>query len=343
MKNKKSILISVILTLCICILAFLLFYKYYLSNIVTEKVSKEVTVIDTGIADAVEKVYDSVVTVESYINGKLYSTGTGFVFDSNGYILTNYHVIKNSTEIKVILTNENNIEAKVIGQDSYSDIAVLSIPKNYVIQIASIGSSEDLRVGDTAFAVGAPIDASTYSWTVTRGIISGKNREVEVLDENKQAHLMEVLQTDAAINEGNSGGPLCNSNGEVIGITNMKLASSNIEGMGFAIPIEIAKEYANKFIEGEKVERPYLGISIYEKNENNENTIFVVSVDETSEAYKSGLRQGDIIKKINDVEIKDNTHFKYQLYKYNIGEKIRLLIKRSNKEKTIEILLKSKS
>ena len=125
MKNKKSILISVILTLCICILEFLLFYKYYLSNIVTEKVSKEVTVIDTGIADAVEKVYDSVVTVESYINGKLYSTGTGFVFDSNGYILTNYHVIKNSTEIKVILTNENNIEAKVIGQDSYSDIAVL--------------------------------------------------------------------------------------------------------------------------------------------------------------------------------------------------------------------------
>lgn len=342
MKKKTDILINILLVICISILTFLLYETYHQKE-TKGIIKKDITIVDNGISDAVEKVYDSVVTIESYNNGKLYSTGSGFVFNEEGYILTNYHVIKNSTEINVVFTNGKNTKANIIGQDSYSDIAVLSIPKSFIISIAEIGSSEKIRVGDTTFAVGAPIDASTYSWTVTRGIISGKNRKIEVIDENKNAHLMEVLQTDAAINEGNSGGPLCNSNGEVVGITNMKLASSNIEGMGFAIPIEIAEEYAYKFINGKTIERPYLGISIYEQNIETKKEVLVVSVDEKSESYKSGIRKGDIIKKINNIEVTDNVHFKYELYKYNIGDKINLLIERNKKDMTVEIVLKSKN
>lgn len=347
---KKSLLNSEgfkysFITFIICLCVFVLFYNFYLKNLVVEttKTIKDVTVTDTGIADAVEKVYDSVVTVKNYVRGQLYSTGSGFVFktdDKYGYILTNYHVINGGSQVSVVFTNNKEENVNVVGYDEYSDIAVLAVEKSSIISIAQIGSSENLRIGDTTFAVGTPVDSSVYSWSVTRGILSGKNRIVQV-----DNYVMSVLQTDTAINSGNSGGPLCNSNGEVIGITNMKLASSQIEGIGFAIPIEDAIKNAESIISGEKISRPYLGVSIYDSNNyfSGETGIYVESVEQGGAADKAGMKKGDKIIKVEDVEVSNTSYFRYQLYKYNIGDKIKITVVRDGSEKVLTVTLKSNS
>lgn len=334
-------IVYVILTFCVCLCLFGGFYELYLKHLVVEttKTIKDVTVTDTGIADAVEKVYDSVVTVKNYARNQLYSTGSGFVFkidDKYGYILTNYHVINGGSEVSVIFTNNKEEKVTVVGYDEYSDIAVLAVDKSLVLATAQIGSSNDMRIGDTTFAVGTPVDSSVYSWSVTRGILSGKNRMVQV-----DNYVMSVLQTDTAINSGNSGGPLCNSNGEVIGITNMKLASSQIEGMGFAIPIEDAVTNAETIISGKKISRPYLGVSIYDSNNyfNNNTGVYVESVEKNGPADKAGIKSGDKILKVNDVEITNTSYFRYQLYKYDIGDKIKITIERNGNEKTLAVTL----
>ncbi len=332
----------------------------YSPTTVTEnvtKLEKDVTVTDTGIADAVEKVYDAVVTVETYQKNQLYATGTGFVYKNEngvGYILTNHHVIENGSVIKVVFTDGNSVEAKLMGSDKYADIAVLTVDSDNIISVATLGSSEDARVGDTVFAVGAPIDSSAYSWTVTRGILSGKNRMVEVSLSSSSVSdwVMSVMQTDAAINSGNSGGPLSNSNGEVIGITSMKLSSSSsystasIEGMGFAIPIEDAILYANRFESGETIERPYLGVSMYNLSDIYmqvdapvSSGVYIESVEKGSPADSAGLKSGDIIVKLDDEDITSLAYLKYQLYKHNVGDTITISYYRGNDLKTTEVNL----
>ena len=342
-KSSKSTngIVYIILTFCVCLCLFGGFYELYLKHLVIEttKTIKDVTITDTGIADAVEKVYDSVVTVKNYVRNQLYSTGSGFVFkidDKYGYILTNYHVISGGNEVSVVFTNNKDEKVTIVGYDEYSDIAVLAVDKSLVLSTAQIGSSNDMRIGDTTFAVGTPVDSSVYSWSVTRGILSGKDRMVQV-----DNYVMSVLQTDTAINSGNSGGPLCNSNGEVIGITNMKLASSQIEGMGFAIPIEDAVKNAETIISGKKIRRPYLGISIYDSNSyfNNTSGVYVESVEKNGAADKAGIKSGDKILKVNGVEIANTSYFRYQLYKYNIGDKIKITIERNGIEKTLTVTL----
>ena len=342
-KSSKSTngIVYIILTFCVCLCLFGGFYEFYLKHLVIEttKTIKDVTITDTGIADAVEKVYDSVVTVKNYVRNQLYSTGSGFVFkidNKYGYILTNYHVISGGNEVSVVFTNNKDEKVTIVGYDEYSDIAVLAVDKSLVLDIAQLGSSNDMRIGDTTFAVGTPVDSSVYSWSVTRGILSGKDRMVQV-----DNYVMSVLQTDTAINSGNSGGPLCNSNGEVIGITNMKLASSQIEGMGFAIPIEDAVKNAETIISGKKISRPYLGISIYDSNNyfNNTSGVYVESVEKNGAAYNAGIKSGDKILKVNGVEIANTSYFRYQLYKYNIGDKIKITIERNGIEKTLTVTL----
>lgn len=353
LKIKKFIypILSCVFTFALCLGAFALFYKYYLENLVIETTKREVTITDTGISEAVSKVYDSVVVVESYYRDQLYSTGTGFVFktdDDKGYILTNHHVIENADKIKVVFTNNEKVEVEIVGSDSYSDVALLSVDKDKVISVAEIGSSEALKVGDTSFAVGAPLDSATYAWTVTRGIISGKDRTVEVTISNSyETTIMEVLQTDTAINSGNSGGPLCNSNGQVIGITNMKLASSAIEGMGFAIPIETAVKYAEKFISGENIKYPYIGVYIYDATASRYSNeiigVYVESVEEDSPADKGGLKSGDKILEVNGKKISSTTFFKHELYKHEIGDTVKIKVERNGKVKELKIKLGSSS
>jgi serine protease Do len=348
---KKKILpifLSIIITFAACATAFMFYFNYYMKNLNIELTKTEtiekVTVTDTGIADSVEKVYDAVGSIENYVKGNLYSTGSGFVFktDENyGYILTNYHVIEGASEVYFILTNGQKVKVEVVGSDQYADVAVLAMDSSNVIKVAEIGSSESSRIGDTVFTVGAPVDSSIYYQSVTRGILSGKNRVIEVSGTNNTSGtIMEALQTDAAINSGNSGGPLCNSNGEVIGMNSMKLASSSIEGMGFAIPIETALEYANTFISGKTITRPYLGVSTYNSYYNTTGT-YIYSVEKNSPAYDAGLQKGDLILKINDTEIQNSSYLKYQIYKYNVGDTIKITYERNGNENTVDVTLQA--
>ncbi len=327
--------------------------KYSPMNI-TENITKtikDVTVTETGIADAVEKVYDSVVTIETYKKDKLYATGTGFVYkneNGNGYILTNNHVIESGDAVRVVFTNNSSVEAKIVGSDKYADIAVLTVDSKNILSVAQLGNNSATRIGDTVFAVGAPIDSSAYSWTVTRGILSGKDRMVEVSLKNNNVSdwVMSVIQTDAAINSGNSGGPLSNSNGEVIGITSMKLASSQIEGMGFAIPIEDALWYAEKFEKGESISRPYLGVSMYNLSDilirvdaPVTSGVYIDTVESDSPADKAGLKSRDIIVKLGDADITSLAFLKYQLYKHSVGDKVEISYYRGSELKTTTIHL----
>ena len=362
-KKKNTFLRNGIILIVTFLLGMLFLYGifYLFPNVIGEtitKVEKDVTVTDEGIADAVEKVYDAVVVVNTYINGEAYSSGTGFVYkteDKTAYLLTNNHVIENADDVYVTFTDGTIVEAKVVGSDVYSDVAVLSVDKDYIISVAEIGSSEDARLGDTVFAIGAPLD-SAYSWSVTRGIVSGKDRlvQVELTSGNtKTPMIVNTIQTDAAINNGNSGGPLANSNGEVIGITSIKLASSTIEGMGFAIPIETAIDYAEELIRGNEVERPYLGVYMLDvtsayyyreyydiiREANVTSGVIVTDFEDNSPAAEAGLEVGDIITKVDGHDISSSAYLRYYLYKHKVGEEMNLTIIRNGRERDISVML----
>lgn len=322
---------------------------------IVNKSEKEVTVNENGIADAVEKLYDAVVVVGAYKDGVLSSNGTGFVYeedDKYAYILTNSHVVNGASSVKVKFTNNTIENVEVVGDDTYSDIAVLKIDKSKVIKVAELGDLNNSRVGDTVFAIGAPLD-DEYSWTVTRGILSGKDRLVSISSSNATTAdmVMSVMQTDAAINSGNSGGPLANSNGQVIGITNMKLVSDGVEGIGFAIPIGDAVNYASELRTKGKIDRPFLGISMLDATDTynlsryrinldmNQTGAVVIQVQENSPADKIGLKMGDVIIKLEDYEIESVARLKYYLYKYNPGDKVKVTYIRDGKTKTDTITL----
>ena len=343
LKPIQLVIIASVITLVVCmVLSFGLYMYLNDRNGNIDTSNKNVTIDDTGIADAVSKVYDSVVVIENYVSGRLYATGSGFVYDTDnsyGYILTNSHVVSGATSLNVVFTNDEKVEAEVVGNDEYSDIAVLRVDKKYVTQVAIMGDNDKMRIGDTTFAIGAPLDSDTYSWSVTRGILSGKDRVV-----SSSSSYMTVLQTDTPINSGNSGGPLCNANGEVIGITNMKLASDQIEGMGFAIPIETALEYANQFTSGEDVRRPYIGVAIYDSAVSffsSETEVVIESVEKDSPAENAGLRSGDVITKIEGDEVENSSYFKYKLYGYDIGDTVKITVERNGKERTFDVKLSS--
>lgn len=367
MNNRGSIkLVAVfVLTIVLSLLfgagGFALIIKFYPDVISSPtanvtKTEREVTVTDYGIADAVEKIYDSVVVVKTYSRNQLYSTGTGFVYKKSGnryYLLTNYHVIENSDKVNVVFTDGTEATVSVEGGDKYSDIAVLSYETTKIIQVSEIGSSVDMRVGDTVFAIGAPLDSTIYSWSVTRGVLSGKDREVEVsvTNSNTTDWIMQVLQTDAAINSGNSGGPLCNSNGEVIGITNMKLITSGVEGMGFAIPIEDATTYADRIINGEDMSRPYLGVSMVDASVeayarqfgiSPTEGVLIGSVESGAPADKAGIKVGDVITKMGNIKINSVASLRYELYKYNSGDVVSVTYLRNGKTYTANLTLISK-
>lgn len=334
---------------------------YFFPTSITESVIKEdkkVTITDTGIAEAVSKIYDAVVVVSTYSNDRYIASGTGFVYKQDGntyYLLTNYHVIEDGDHVTVTFTDGSIVETEIVGFDKYQDIAVLSIESKEEYQVAEIGNNEETRVGDTAFAVGAPLD-NAYSWTVTRGIISGKDRMVEVsLDSsNTSDYVMKTLQTDAAINSGNSGGPLCNANGEVIGITSLKLVSDGVEGMGFAIPIEDAISKAEEIITGEVANYPYLGVTMLDfsnsyftqyysiiRNSGLDSGVIVTSVEKNSPAEKGGMKANDIIVAIEGKEVTSTAYLKYYLYQQKIGDKIKITVNRDGKEETLTITLGS--
>ncbi len=348
--NKTIIIVAIFLVVFVLSTEFLLYL--FLSG-----GSDVVNIFNGGssksISNGISKIYDATVVVEKYEDNSLASTGSGFIYSSNGYIMTNYHVVSGEGYIRVILSSGNVVTARLLGGDDYSDIAVLKIDSNYVTQVATLGSSEKANLGDEVFTIGAPIDA-TYAGTVTKGILSGKNRMVAVsVSSNSKDWIMNVMQTDAAINPGNSGGPLCNINGEVIGINSMKIVKNEVEGIGFAIPIEDAKEYANDIINGVQHKTVYLGISMsdlsnatayYGKYIDPSVTagVLVAKTVSGGPCDSAGMVAGDVITKVGDTNVNNVAELRYYLYKHKTGEKVKLTYKRLKEEKVATITIVEK-
>lgn len=354
MREKVIYFLTILITLFIGITGTILVIEYIPGGETTYRTVKEVSVTETNtIKSSVDKIYDAVVYIESYQNDKSIGSGTGFVYkkeDKNGYVITNNHVIDGATNVKITNNAGATVDAKVLGSDEYADIAVLSISTDAVLSVAKIGDSTALELGDTLFTVGSPLGID-YMGTVTKGILSGKDRTVEVSLSNGQ-FLMEVIQTDAAINPGNSGGPLCNINGEVIGVNSLKLVKDEIEGMGFAIPIEMVMATVDKLEKGEEVQRPLLGVSmlgidetfsLYRNGiivpEDVESGIVVVSVEKDSPASISGLQKGDILLEVDGEEITGIGHFRFLLYKHSVGDTMKLRYYRDGKIKDVDVKL----
>lgn len=361
MKQKIIYVVTIILSICIGVVGTIVTIHYFpITNEVQEKTVKTVSITETNsIKEAVDKVYNTVVVIESYENGRQTSSGSGFVYkkdDKNGYVITNHHVIEGATSVKVVNMEGQSVDAKVLGSDEYADIAVLSIDVKSVMAVAEIGNSSALELGDTLFTVGTPV-GNAYRGTVTKGILSGKDRTVSVsASSGNGSYMMSVLQTDAAINPGNSGGPLVNINGEVIGVNSLKLVEDEIEGMGFAIPIELVMASVEKLEKGEKIDRPVVGVSLLDV----ENTYalymnrimldkditygaVIVKVENGSVADKGGLKAGDVILAVDGEKIEDTAHFRYNLYKHDIGDEIKVLYNRDGKEKETTLKLTQKA
>jgi len=361
-KNNVGIIliVSVLISFISGALGSILIYGNNTSTTTGSSIIKNKTGITlnetNSIAAGVEAVYDAVVVVEGFTKNQLTSTGTGFIYkEANGkaYIMTNHHVISGVETVKVIMSDNSVVDAEIMGSEAYSDIGVLSIDISKAKDIAIIGDSTKLNVGDTLFTVGSP-EGADYAGTVTKGVLSGKDRLVAVALSNNSSsdYYMRVLQTDAAINPGNSGGPICNINGEVIGITNMKLVDATVEGIGFAIPIEDAIFYASTLEKGQEVVRPYVGIGMLDItdeyvlwqngitiDESIDSGVAVLEVAKNSPAEKAKLKKGDVIISIGGEKVKSIAEFRYQLYKHSPNEKVELEYIRKNKVKKVEITL----
>lgn len=277
------------------------------------------------------------------------ASGSGIIISEDGYIVTNNHVIASESsssyyqiteanKITVKLYNDSTeYDAQIIGTDAYTDLAIIKIEATG-LTAAKLGNSDLLQVGEFVMAIGNPLGLDS---TVTSGIVSALNREVT--DEEGNEYI--TIQTDAAINSGNSGGALVNSNGEVVGINSIKLSGSGIEGIGFAIPISSSTKIINELIDKGSVIRPYIGIGGSDISENISKRynipqgVYVESVEENSPASIAGLQVGDIITKINDQEIKSITELNKIKYTYNVGDSINLTLTRNNEEKTVTIVL----
>ena len=313
---------------------------------------------ETGIAVA-KKVLPSIVgiEVEYTVSSMLFNqsttataTGSGIIISEDGYIITNNHVINSSSSsssyyeignanaIKVTLYgDEIKYEAKVVGTDSQTDLAVIKIEKNG-LTAAELGDSSSVQVGEFAMAVGSPLGMQN---TVTGGMISALNREIK--DSDGKTYVL--IQTDAAINSGNSGGALVNSQGQVIGINTLKVSSTGVEGMGFAIPIDSAKPVIDQLIQYSKVKRPYIGITGRDVNEetakknNIVEGIYIVSVEEYSAAEIAGIKAGDVIISADGIEVKTMEELNKQKNTHQIGEDMTITVNRKGTEKTFTVTL----
>lgn len=270
--------------------------------------------------------------------------GSGVVISNDGYIATNNHVIEGSSKITVRLTNGEEYEAKLIGTDPQTDVAVIKV-EDANLQAVTYGDSDQLAVGDTAIAIGNPL--GKLGGTVTNGIISALNREIEL--ENQK---MTLLQTNAAINPGNSGGGLFNDQGQLIGLVVAKSSDpssrASIEGLGFAIPVNVVKEVVKSIMDVGYVQgRPVLGVSVVEINSAqkayqygvNQLGVYIGKLTEGTKAEKGGLKVGDCIVAVDDTQITSMADLKQILQKHKVGETVSVIVSRKGKLVTLHVEL----
>ncbi len=281
--------------------------------------------------------------VQSYFGAQQSeSGGSGIIIDDKGHIVTNYHVIEGGSKIKVKLTSGNEYEASVVGGDEKTDIAVIKIVAKEELHVATIGNSDEVEVGALAVAIGNPL-ASELFGTVTAGVISGVNRTMTVGQRD-----MNLIQTDAAISPGNSGGALINKYGEVIGINSVKLVDDAAEGLGFAIPMNEAVPIVQDLMKYGYVKgRPMIGVSVreitrelaYYNNLLVEEGLYIMSVTEGSGAQKAGLQRGDIITKLDGQKVTTALQMNKIRDKHKAGQSVNVTILRGNAEKNVKITL----
>lgn len=301
-------------------------------------------------AEAIEKVKPAVVTISTKTivssSNSIFSSGqqeeqegigSGFIINEEGYILTNYHVVEGSTEVKVLLSTGEEVDATVVNYDEEKDIAMVKLADGTKVPgVAELGNSDAVYAGEEVIAIGTPL-SKEFSATSTKGIVSAVNRDVET----DTGTTMNLIQTDAAINPGNSGGPLINTKGQVIGINSMKIVVTEVEGIGFAIPINEASDRI------ETLSKPIitLGISIIEitddlaKKNDLPLGLYVQDVTDFSAAQKAGIKIGDVITEFNGTRIKTADDLSTEKEKLNVGDTVKVVVERNDKEVTLEMTL----
>lgn len=336
----------------------------------SQAASAQVTIGPTNIADMVEKISPAVVNIETYITvsqnldpffndpffrdffGDMYQQpnssevergiGTGFIIDERGYIVTNYHVVQGANSIKVKISSlKNPVDARVVGYDNELDLAVLKVDVNSKLPVVALGDSDRVKVGDWVVAIGNPYG---LDHTVTVGVISAKGRPITI----EGRRYKNLIQTDAAINPGNSGGPLLTTSGQVIAINTAVNASA--QGIGFAIPINTAKQVLDQLINKGKVVRGFLGVRVQDVPEDVATYLgmkepkgaYVVSVVTGSPADKANLRQGDIIAKVNGKVIENSDDLTQKIGAMKVGTTVTLDVLRAGKSITIKAVLAEK-
>ena len=296
---------------------------------------------EMALPDIYKKVIPSVVSI-SAANGASTSTGTGIIMSSDGYIITNYHVVSSAQQIVVLLTDGQEYTACQVGGDETSDIMVLKIDATGLAP-AEFGDSDAAEVGDSVVAIGDPLGIELRG-TMTDGIICGIKRDVDVGDRT-----MSLMQTNAALNSGNSGGPLVNMEGQVIGINTIKLSSSGyttVEGLGFAIPIDSAKPIVDELVEkGYVTGRPAFGFDVEQLESRISlyydlpGKLYIRSVESSSDAYTQGIRAGDIITAIDGQSVSTVDEFNRIKNEYSAGDQIPLTIFRSGHNYDVTVTL----
>jgi serine protease Do len=277
-------------------------------------------------------------------------SGSGVIIDKNGYIVTNNHVIDGASEIQVVLNDKRTYSAELVGADPQTDLALLKI-KEKDLPIMPYGNSDNVKVGEWCLAVGNPFNLNS---TVTAGIISAKGRNINILENDPSRGMFPIesfIQTDAAVNPGNSGGALVSTTGELIGI-NSAIASQNgaYIGYSFAIPVNIVKKVVADLAELGVVQRAFIGVSIHdidskfaeEKGLKNLNGVYVSGLSENGSAEQAGVEIGDVITKVEEIDVKNVAELQEQVGKYRPGDKIKVSLVRSGKEMNLPVVLKNK-
>ena len=359
MKKLLSLAIVVLLGFNIYLSWQVMQLQQTIENVSGEQVqiieNKYISFVD-DVTDVVDHAVNKVVGVSSYFNNRLLGTGSGAIIEvSNNqvHIVTNHHVIEGANSIKVAFANGREFDATLIGSDVFSDLALLSASPDFSVNAFKLGDSSRSRVGEWVLAIGSPLGLDFQS-SVTMGILSGKDRTIAVdISGNGVADWdMNVLQTDAAINPGNSGGPLINLNGEIIGINSMKIVMQQVEGMGFSIPINEAIPIIEQLKEFGEVIRPVLGVmavavgemSLYQKNAygidlNQTQGVFITQVMEGSPAEAAGLQENDILMEFDGQVIENFKQFRQLLYSKNVGDTVRIRVRRDNRDLNISVVL----
>ncbi|MDY0140392.1 MAG: trypsin-like peptidase domain-containing protein [Bacteroidales bacterium] len=289
--------------------------------------------------------YDFIFGTNPRYSTPVMSSGSGVIISSDGYIVTNNHVIDNAEIIEIVLNNKSSYPAKLVGRDATTDIALLKIEAEN-LSFIKYGNSDELRIGEWVIAIGNPFNLTS---TATAGIVSAKARNINILSNNLA--IESFIQTDAAVNPGNSGGALINTKGELVGI-NTAIASKNgsFVGYSFAIPVNIVRKVVADLVEFGEVQRAYLGLDMVDidaqiakkLNITNIEGVYVARVWDNGAADKAGIEIGDIIVAINSNQVNSNSELLENISRFRPSETISILIKRDNKPKKIKVKLQNK-